>query len=91
MCIRDRDVRKGEILGIAGVEGNGQKELAEVITGIRKPSDGTVEFNGKNINRLSVKERFDMGISYISDDRHSDSLVTVSYTHLDVYKRQTVS
>lgn len=69
------DVRKGEILGIAGVEGNGQKELAEVITGIRKPSDGTIEFNGKNINRLSVKERFDMGISYISDDRHNDSLV----------------
>lgn len=68
-------VHRGEILGIAGVEGNGQKELAEVITGIRKISGGTITFEGKSLDGVSVKERFGRGISYISDDRHNDSLV----------------
>ena len=68
-------IRRGEILGIAGVEGNGQKELAEVITGIRRINSGQMEYQGKDIRRDSVKERFRAGISYISDDRHGDSLV----------------
>lgn len=68
-------VHKGEILGIAGVEGNGQKELAEVITGIRKNYKGTMTWNGENLAGVSVKERFRKGISYISDDRHNDSLI----------------
>lgn len=68
-------VRKGEILGIAGVEGNGQKELAEVVTGIRKATEGTISFGGKPLDGKSVKERFLAGISYISDDRHNDSLI----------------
>ena len=69
-------VRKGEILGIAGVEGNGQKDLAEVITGIRKPSSGSIVFDGEDISHLSVKQRYRKGICYISDDRQMDSLVT---------------
>ena len=69
------EIHKGEILGIAGVEGNGQKELAEVITGIRKINSGEMEYEGKDIRRAGVKERFRAGISYISDDRHNDSLV----------------
>ncbi len=68
-------VHKGEILGIAGVEGNGQKELAEVITGIRKNYKGTMTWRGENLAGISVKERFRKGISYISDDRHNDSLI----------------
>ena len=68
-------VYKGEILGIAGVEGNGQKELSEVITGIRKHTEGSILFDGEVIDSRSVKERFNKGISYISDDRHQDSLV----------------
>ncbi len=68
-------VRKGEILGIAGVEGNGQKELAEVITGIRKISKGTMTFYGEHVTDTRVRERFIKGISYISDDRHHDGLV----------------
>lgn len=68
-------VNKGEILGIAGVEGNGQKELAEVITGIRRHTSGSISFLDQIINRASVKERFHMGISYISDDRQGDSLI----------------
>lgn len=69
------DVKKGEILGIAGVDGNGQKELAEIIAGIMKPSAGKLAFMGRDITAQKVKERFKSGISYISDDRHADGLV----------------
>ena len=69
-------VMKGEILGIAGVEGNGQKDLAELITGIRKLSSGSILFEGEDISRLSVRDRYRKGICYISDDRQNDSLVT---------------
>lgn len=68
-------VYKGEILGIAGVDGNGQKELAEVIAGIRKMTEGNLTFYGEEIAAKNIKERFDRGISYISDDRHQDGLV----------------
>ncbi len=68
-------VREGEILGIAGVDGNGQKELAEIIAGVRKLREGSITFEGREIGRLSVQKRFAMGISYISDDRHADGLV----------------
>lgn len=68
-------IHKGEILGIAGVEGNGQKELVEVIAGIRKQTSGDILFLSKNINKKSIKSRFKSGISCISDDRHSDGLV----------------
>ena len=68
-------IRKGEILGIAGVDGNGQTELAEVIAGIRKITSGEVRFMGEEISKESVKHCFEKGISYISDDRHADGLV----------------
>ena len=68
-------VHQGEILGIAGVDGNGQKELAEVLAGIRPHTSGDILFRGKTINHCRVKERFAEGISYISDDRHDDGLV----------------
>lgn len=67
-------VHPGEILGIAGVDGNGQKELAEVILGIRKHSAGSVALFGKPLDALGVKKRKDSGIAYISDDRHKDGL-----------------
>lgn len=69
-------VKSGEILGIAGVEGNGQKELSEVITGIQKGYSGAVLLGGRNMNKSSVRKRYESGIAYISDDRHRDSLVT---------------
>lgn len=68
-------VRKGEVLGIAGVDGNGQTELAEVIAGIRKITSGEIHFMNESIQKDSVKQRFEKGISYISDDRHADGLV----------------
>ncbi len=69
-------VKKGEILGIAGVEGNGQKQLAEVITGIRKISSGTLWMDGADLTNSSIRDRYEAGICYISDDRLNDSLVT---------------
>lgn len=69
------DVKCGEILGIAGVDGNGQKEFAEIVAGIMKPTSGKLTFMGKDITGEKVKERFKDGISYISDDRHADGLV----------------
>lgn len=65
----------GEILGIAGVDGNGQKELIECIIGIRKANKGSILLNRKNIVALSIAERKNLGMAYISDDRHRDGLI----------------
>jgi simple sugar transport system ATP-binding protein len=62
-------LRGGEILGIVGVEGNGQRELVESITGLRKPDMGTVEIHGKNIQPLSIKQIRNSGLSHIPQDR----------------------
>ena len=68
-------IHKCEILGIAGVEGNGQKEFAEVIAGIQQQSAGSIFLDGADIGADSVKKRYESGIAYISDDRHNDSLI----------------
>jgi len=62
-------IRKGEIFGIAGVSGNGQRELAEVLAGIRKGEGGKVIFQGRDITHASVLERLKMGIVYIPPER----------------------
>jgi ABC-type uncharacterized transport system ATPase subunit len=58
-------IREGEIFGIAGVSGNGQHELAEVLAGLRKAEGGQVIFEGKDITHSSILERWKMGIGYI--------------------------
>ncbi|NCC66490.1 MAG: ATP-binding cassette domain-containing protein, partial [Spirochaetia bacterium] len=68
-------LKAGAIVGIAGVDGNGQKALAEVILGIQKIKSGTISFYEKDIKTVSVRQRKDMGFGYISDDRLLDSLV----------------
>lgn len=68
-------VKKGEIFGIAGVDGNGQKELAEVITGICKLDSGTIILADKNINKSNFKTRKKAGLAYITDDRQHEGLV----------------
>ena len=69
------EIKAGEIVGVSGVEGNNQKELAEVIVGIRRPTEGKISLNGKDICRMDVFDRKSLGIGYISDDRHKDGLV----------------
>jgi simple sugar transport system ATP-binding protein len=67
-------VRAGEILGIAGVQGNGQTELCEAIMGLR-PAAGTVRLDGKDISHASPRSRLRAGIGYIPEDRQEDGIV----------------
>ena len=69
-------VRAGEILGIAGVDGNGQQELEEMIVGNRKVTEGSILLGGKPIHTLPVKDRKAMGIGYIPSDRHKNAMVS---------------
>ncbi len=62
-------VRSGEILGIAGVEGNGQRELVEALTGMGRYASGEVSITGKNIKKLSIRDIRDLGTSHIPEDR----------------------
>ncbi len=69
-------VQPGEIVGIAGVDGNGQKELAEAVIGIRRAQEGTISLNGRKLDSMTVRSRREeTGIGYISDDRHRDGLI----------------
>ncbi len=65
----------GEILGVAGIDGNGQQELVEIIFGITQPTSGTVKYMGKDIKDLTVRQRKDSGIACIPEDRHKQGLV----------------
>ncbi|ELZ99022.1 ribose ABC transporter ATP-binding protein [Haloferax mucosum ATCC BAA-1512] len=69
------DIREGEVFGIAGVDGNGQSQLVEAITGLRTPTDGTISYKGRNITRASRRSRIDDGMAYIPEDRHERGLV----------------
>ncbi|MFB9324342.1 ABC transporter ATP-binding protein [Paenibacillus aurantiacus] len=69
------EIRAGEILGIAGVDGNGQSELVQAITGMVKLSSGQVSINGKDITNHSPRQTGLAGISHIPEDRHKHGLV----------------
>lgn len=69
------EVCAGEIFGIAGVEGNGQTELIEVITGLRKPEKGKVELNGIEVTGRPPKELYDLGMAHIPEDRTNMGLI----------------
>ena len=71
----DFAVRPGEIFGIAGVDGNGQKQLAEVIAGQRQPSAGDVRLAGRSVLRLGVGGRQRLGLRYVTDDRLNEGTV----------------
>ncbi|ASJ16271.1 ABC transporter ATP-binding protein [Thermococcus chitonophagus] len=63
------DVRAGEILGIAGVQGNGQRELAEALAGIRSAEKGKIFLLGKDVTSLNAQERYKLGLAYVPDSR----------------------
>ena len=69
------DVRKGEIVCIAGIEGNGQTELVYGLTGLAKATGGTITLDGKDITHASIRERSKAGMSHIPEDRHKHGLV----------------
>lgn len=69
------DVRAGEIVVVAGIEGNGQTQLAEVITGLKQAKSGSVTLEGKEITNLTIRQKTLSGISHIPEDRHKFGLV----------------
>jgi ABC-type uncharacterized transport system ATPase subunit len=68
-------VRAGEILGVAGVQGNGQTELCEVLMGLRPASAGSVRLDGKDLSHATPRDRLRAGIGYVPEDRQEDGLV----------------
>ncbi len=68
-------VRSGEILGIAGIEGNGQTELIEALSGLAKASSGRIEFDGKDVTNHNARELKELGIAHIPEDRHKRGLL----------------
>ncbi|MGH8874778.1 MAG: ABC transporter ATP-binding protein [Acidimicrobiia bacterium] len=65
----DLEVRSGEIVGIAGVSGNGQRELAEAIAGLRAPIAGSVKLAGRDVSKASVLNRIQAGLGFVPEDR----------------------
>lgn len=71
----DLTIAPGEIVGIAGVDGNGQQELAEAVLGLQKLTSGNIYLDGKEIQKSSIIQRIQSGIGYIPADRHQDALL----------------
>jgi general nucleoside transport system ATP-binding protein len=71
----DLSVREGEVVGIAGVQGNGQTELVEALTGLRMPLRGTVSFLGQDITHASARQRHLAGIAHIPEDRQRAGMI----------------
>jgi simple sugar transport system ATP-binding protein len=68
-------VREGEVFGIAGVDGNGQSELVEAITGLRSPTGGEIRFDGVEVTGTSRRQRIEAGMAYVPEDRQERGLV----------------
>ncbi|MCL2217813.1 MAG: ABC transporter ATP-binding protein [Defluviitaleaceae bacterium] len=73
------DVKAGEILCVAGIEGNGQTDLVYALTGLEEFDSGEIEMEGKDISRAKIRKRTEMGIAHIPEDRHKHGLV-LDYT-----------
>lgn len=71
----DLDVRAGEVLGVAGVQGNGQTELVEALTGLRPATGGAVRILGQEVTNIKPREVVELGVAHIPEDRQRDGLV----------------
>jgi simple sugar transport system ATP-binding protein len=69
------EVRAGEIMGIAGVDGNGQTELIYGVTGMAPLEEGSITLNGEDISRRSIRARIESGVGHVPEDRHRHGLV----------------
>ncbi len=91
----DLEVRAGEIVAIAGVQGNGQTELVEAIVGLRTIDSGTITISGENVNKASPRHVADLGVAHIPEDRMRDGLIagmTVEENYiLNSYHREPYS
>jgi ABC-type uncharacterized transport system ATPase subunit len=70
----DLEVRSGEVLGIAGVGGNGQGELTECLLGLRRPTAGAIRFRDRDVTKLDAARMRDLGCAYVPEDRRLDGL-----------------
>jgi simple sugar transport system ATP-binding protein len=68
-------VHAGEIVGIAGIEGNGQTELIEALSGLTRPALGHIEFDGKDVTNCTARELKELGVAHIPEDRHKRGLL----------------
>lgn len=68
----DLTIDEGEIVGLAGVSGNGQKELAEALVGVRETTDGTIAVSGEDVTNAQPRTFIDNGVSFVPEDRHED-------------------
>ncbi len=95
------DVRAGEVLGIAGVDGNGQTELAEVIAGLSSLQAGSIWFDGRDITGLDVAQRQALGLGFVPEDRLdrgiskamsvAENVAATNYERADILRRGFVS
>ena len=69
------DVRGGEIVGIAGIDGNGQSELVQAITGLRKVKSGSITIKGQDVTHLTTRKITELSVGHVPEDRHRDGLV----------------
>jgi general nucleoside transport system ATP-binding protein len=69
------EVRAGEILGIAGVQGNGQTELVQALTGLRQPEEGNITLLGKDVANFTPRQFTELGSAHVPEDRQRDGLV----------------
>ncbi len=97
MAVKDLslDVRAGEIMCIAGIDGNGQSELVEAITGLRPIEEGSIQLKGEDITKMDIRRRTEHGLGHIPQDRHKYGLVLdftlEENTALQTYYREPLS
>ncbi len=75
LCGIDLDIRSGEIVGIAGVSGNGQRELAQCLSGLRKVASGKIQLDGQDITHMPLLKRMAAGQAYIPEERMRDGAI----------------
>ena len=86
----DLTLHEGEIVGIAGVSGNGQMELAETLVGVREATDGSVSINGEELTHEPPRSFINNGVSFVPEDRHRDGCAeSLSVMHNAIMKRYT--
>jgi len=93
------ELRRGEIMGIAGVDGNGQEELVQAIIGLKSAEQGRIIFKGMEITNMSIRRRIGQGLAHIPEDRHKHGLI-LDYTlqenlilmvyHLEPFSRRGI-
>jgi simple sugar transport system ATP-binding protein len=87
----DLEVRSGEIVGIAGVSGNGQREMAQCLAGLRKMTQGTVTLLGQDIAAASLRERIELGLAYVPEERMRDGAIREFSVEENIFLRDHAS